>query len=150
MISDDRSRFSTNFRFVTQCFWVTQQFFCRSVGWWFWRVLIRESRLFTKHHFILFFLCFQQLNNALVMCRALARFPLFLAKQRNLKDRKSISFYWKKQMSFFVPGNLLYGDFFRLCWFFSWRNLASFPTMLRYIKWNRDCYNIPSLWPTLS
>ena len=106
-------------------------FFCRSVEWWFWRVYTEESRLFTKHHFILFFLSFQKLNNASVMCRPLARFPLVSAKQRNLRDAKSISLH---------RTNLLYGDVLWLSWFFSWRKLDSSSTMLPYIIWNHPLH----------
>jgi len=80
-ISDGRSRFWVNSRLVTQCF-------CRE-GWAMILESIKESRLSTQHHFILFFLlCFQQLNNASVMCHTLARCPLFSAKQTKLKRRK--------------------------------------------------------------
>jgi len=72
---------------------------------------IKESPLFTQHHFILFFFfVFNNLTTPQLGVTHLQDAPYSQQSKRNLKDRKSISLHRTKQMLVLVPGNLLDDD----------------------------------------
>ena len=146
-ISDGRSCFWVTFRFFKQCSG-SLNFLSGVLG-----VDFREYNgiaTLNQAPFYFFSFVFNNLTTPQLSVTHLQDSPYSQQSKRNLKDGKSISLHRTKQMSVLVPGNLLYGDVLWLCWFFFWRNLSSFTTMLPYMKRNRVCYNIPSIWPTQS
>lgn len=122
-ISDGTSRFWVNFRFVRQWFWFTQHLSFGVLGEY--KEYKGITTLYQAPFYLIFFFVFYNLTTP-QLCVP----HLFSAKQINLKDAKSISLHKTKLMCVLVPDILLNGDILWLCWFFSWRNLDSFTTML--------------------